>query len=132
MATSTNPGVIPFESRDGESAHETRSFEALAEKHDLNDDNIKKVLEKYLLQEELKPYQAELIRQQQHLEETGKRMIILYEGRDAAGKGGTIRRVTRYRNEKHYRVIVMGKPTERQASQWFSRNMCPSFHGATK
>ena len=43
-------------------------------------------------EEDLKPYQAELIRLQQHLEETRQRMIILFEGRDAAGKGGTIRR----------------------------------------
>ena len=43
----------------------------------------------------LKPYQAELIKLQRHLEETNQKMIILFEGRDAAGKGGTIRRVTR-------------------------------------
>jgi len=46
-------------------------------------------------------------------------MIILFEGRDAAGKGGTIRRVTRYMNEKHYRVVALGKPTEEQKTQWF-------------
>jgi Uncharacterized conserved protein len=40
------------------------------------------------------------------------RMIVLFEGRDAAGKGGTIRRVTHYMNEKHYRVVALGKPTE--------------------
>lgn len=70
-------------------------------------------------EEDLKPYQAELIRMQQYLEETQKRMIILFEGRDAAGKGGTIRRVTRYMNEKHYRVVALGKPTEEQRTQWF-------------
>ena len=67
----------------------------------------------------LKPYQAELIKLQRHLEETNQKMIILFEGRDAAGKGGTIRRVTRYMNEKHYRVVALGKPTEEQRSQWF-------------
>ena len=74
---------------------------------------------RYLREEELKPYQAELIRLQKYLEETGTRMIILFEGRDAAGKGGTIRRVTRYMNEKHYRVVALGKPTEEQRTQWF-------------
>ena len=59
------------------------------------------------------------IRLQKYLEETGTRMIILFEGRDAAGKGGTIRRVTRYMNEKHYRVVALGKPTEEQRTQWF-------------
>lgn len=53
-----------------------------------------KALRRYIREEGLKPYQAELIRMQQHLEETGTRMIILFEGRDAAGKSGTIRRVT--------------------------------------
>jgi polyphosphate kinase 2 len=74
---------------------------------------------RYLREEELKPYQAELIRMQKYLEETGTRMIILFEGRDAAGTGGTIRRVTRYMNEKHYRVVALGKPTEEQRTQWF-------------
>ena len=80
---------------------------------------VQVVLEKYYNSEELKPYQAELIKMQQHLEETGKRMIILFEGRDASGKGGTIRRVARYMNEKHYRIVALGKPTEHEKTQWF-------------
>jgi len=67
----------------------------------------------------LKPYQAELIKLQRHIEDTNQKMIILFEGRDAAGKGGTIRRVTRYMNEKHYRVVALGKPTEEQRTQWY-------------
>ena len=59
------------------------------------------------------------IMMKQYLEETGKKMIILFEGRDASGKGGTIRRVTRYMNEKHYRVVALGKPTDQQKTQWF-------------
>ena len=78
-----------------------------------------KAEKRYLREEELKPYQAELIRMQKYLEATGKKMIILFEGRDAAGKGGTIRRVSRYMNEKHYRVVALGKPTEEQRTQWF-------------
>ena len=67
----------------------------------------------------LKPYQAELLALQKYLEESKRRMVILFEGRDASGKGGTIRRVTRYMNEKHYRVVALGKPTEEQKTQWF-------------
>lgn len=78
----------------------------------------------------LKPYQAELIRMQKYLEETQRRMIILFEGRDAAGKGGTIRRVTRYMNEKHYRVVALGKPTDHQRTQWFFQRYVEQFpHG---
>ncbi|MES9815135.1 MAG: polyphosphate kinase 2 [Candidatus Thiodiazotropha sp.] len=87
----------------------------------------KKAIRRYKREEELKPYQAELIRLQQYLEKTRTRMIILCEGRDAAGKGGTIRRVTRYMNEKHYRVVALGKPTEEQKSQWFFQKYIAQF-----
>ncbi|TLS66573.1 polyphosphate kinase 2 [Mariprofundus erugo] len=104
-----------------------RCFDELARQHGLSDEKIRSVLTRYLQEQELKPYQAELIQLQQHLEQTNKRMIILFEGRDAAGKGGTIRSVTRYMNEKHYRVIAMGKPTEEQRSQWFFQKYVSQF-----
>ena len=75
----------------------------------------------------LKPYQAELIRMQRYLEETKTRMIIVFEGRDAAGKGGTIRRVSRYMNEKRYRLVALGKPTEEQRHQWFFQRYVAQF-----
>ena len=75
------------------------------------------VLEKHHNAEELKPYQAELIKMQRHLENTGKKMVILFDGRDASGKGGTIRRITRYMNEKRYRVVALGKPSARQKTE---------------
>ena len=57
-------------------------------------------------------------------------MIILFEGRDAAGKGGTIRRVTRYMNPKHYRVVALGKPTQEQLGQWYFQRYVAEFpHG---
>ncbi len=77
--------------------------------------------------DQLKPYQIELLRLQQHLEDHEKRMIVLFEGRDAAGKGGTIRRVTRYMNEKHYRVVALGKPTEEQRTQWYFQRYVAQF-----
>lgn len=86
-----------------------------------------KAVRQFKREEELKPYQAELIKLQQHLEQTRKRMIILFEGRDAAGKGGTIRRVTRYMNEKHYRVVALGKPTDEQKTQWFFQKYVRDF-----
>ena len=78
-------------------------------------------------EQKLKPYQAELIKLQRYLEETNQKMIILFEGRDAAGKGGTIRRVTRYMDEKHYRVVALGKPTEEQKTQWFYQKYIQHF-----
>jgi polyphosphate kinase 2 len=79
----------------------------------------KKAITKYIQEQELKPYQAELIKMQKYLEDNNKRMIVLFEGRDAAGKGGTIRRVVRYMNEKHYRVVALGKPSDVQKTQWY-------------
>ena len=76
---------------------------------------------------QLKPYQAELIHLQKQLEESNRRMIIVFEGRDAAGKGGTIRRVTRYMNEKHYRIVALGKPTEEQRTQWYYQKYISQF-----
>lgn len=75
----------------------------------------------------LKPYQAELILLQKYLEHSQRRMIILFEGRDASGKGGTIRRVTRYMNEKHYRVVALGKPNDAARTQWFFQRYVEQF-----
>ena len=75
----------------------------------------------------LKPYQAELIKLQEHLERENKKMIILIEGRDAAGKGGSIRRITRYMNEKHYRVVALGKPSDVQVTQWYFQRYVEQF-----
>ena len=88
---------------------------------------LERALEKYFDKEELKPFQAELIKLQQHLERTGKKMIILFDGRDASGKGGTIRRVTRYMNEKHYRVVALGKPTKIQQTELHMKRYIEQF-----
>ncbi|MCW8872191.1 polyphosphate kinase 2 [Pseudomonadota bacterium] len=91
---------------------------------------VKKVLrtlERAEQEASLKPFQAELILLQKYLEETKRRMIIVFEGRDASGKGGTIRRVSRYMNEKHYRVVALGKPTDAQRTQWFFQRYVEQF-----
>ena len=88
---------------------------------------IRASLLKHYNAEELKPYQAELIKMQEHLERTGKKMIILFDGRDASGKGGTIRRVTRYMNEKRYRVCALGKPSEVQKTELHMKRYIEQF-----
>ncbi len=75
----------------------------------------------------LKPYQAELIKLQRYLEHQKGKMIVLIEGRDAAGKGGAIRRITRYMNEKHYRVVALGRPSEVQQTQWYFQRYVAQF-----
>jgi polyphosphate kinase 2 len=112
---------------------ETRLEECVHDREQLAKENTrlkklkKKAVKRYLREEELKPFQAELLGVQRYLEEHQRRMIILFEGRDAAGKGGTIRRVTRYMNEKHYRVVALGKPTEEQKTQWYYQKYVSQF-----
>jgi polyphosphate kinase 2 len=81
----------------------------------------------HLQDEDLKPYQAELIKMQNHIEKTGRKVIILFDGRDAAGKGGTIRRVTRYMNEKHYRILALGKPSDIQRTELHMKRYIEQF-----
>lgn len=73
-----------------------------------------------------KPYERELFRlqgelvvMQEWLRETGARLVVLFEGRDAAGKGGAIKRVTEYLNSRVARVAALPAPTERQRGQWY-------------
>lgn len=70
-------------------------------------------------QAELKHLQRELVLLQQHIVENGKRLLIIFEGRDAAGKGGAIRHFTRHLNPRGMRVIALPKPTEKETGQWF-------------
>jgi polyphosphate kinase 2 len=88
---------------------------------------IQSALERHFAKQELIPYQAELIKLQQHLDATGKKIIILFDGRDASGKGGTIRRVVRYMNEKHYRVVALGKPTLEQKTELHMKRYIEQF-----
>jgi len=81
------------------------------------DEIVKAIVERFYNKEDLKPFQAELIKLQRHLEKTGKKLVVLFDGRDASGKGGTIRRVTRYMNEKRCRVVALGKPSEHQKTE---------------
>jgi polyphosphate kinase 2 len=75
----------------------------------------------------LRPFQVELLKLQQHLEAEKLRMIVLFEGRDASGKGGAIRRVARYMNSRHCRIVALGRPTEEQRSQWYFHRYVAEF-----
>jgi len=69
-------------------------------------------------QEKLK-LQAELLKVQQWVKSTGQRILILFEGRDAAGKGGTIKRFMEHLNPRAAHIIALEKPTEREMGQWY-------------
>jgi polyphosphate kinase 2 len=63
--------------------------------------------------------QIELLKLQHHVKATGSRLVIVFEGRDAAGKGGTIRRFTENLNPRGARIVALEKPTERERTEWY-------------
>lgn len=63
--------------------------------------------------------QIELLKVQEWVKDNGEKIVLLFEGRDAAGKGGTIKRFTEHLNPRGARVIALDKPTERERTQWF-------------
>lgn len=63
--------------------------------------------------------QAELLKAQLWAQEQGEKFVLLFEGRDAAGKGGTIKRFMEHLNPRHARVVALNKPSEREKGQWF-------------
>lgn len=68
---------------------------------------------------ELRTLQAELVDLQKWVIENKKKVVILFEGRDAAGKGGAIRRITAHINPRFYRIVALPKPTDDEKGQWF-------------
>lgn len=76
-------------------------------------------LNKKLYENELYRLQTELGQLQEWVRSTGQRVVIVFEGRDAAGKGGTIKRITQYLNPRVARIIALPSPTERQRGQWY-------------
>jgi polyphosphate kinase len=74
---------------------------------------------KKFYKKELKNLQLELIKLQEWIKHKGLRVIVIFEGRDAAGKGGTIKRIIQVLNPRICRVVALGTPTEREKTQWY-------------
>jgi polyphosphate kinase 2 len=127
MSTEKNLDFVEIEGERIKLVDLVDKYKTLLEENESLKKDSGKGAKKYRKSKELEPYEAELIKMQEHLEKHNKRMIILFEGRDAAGKGGAIRRVTHYMNERHYRVVALGKPTEVQRSQWFFQKYISQF-----
>ncbi|KQP70264.1 polyphosphate kinase [Microbacterium sp. Leaf288] len=78
-----------------------------------------KRLNKRLYKAELERLQTELVEMQQWVASSGQRVLVLFEGRDAAGKGGAIKRVMEYLNPRHARVVALPKPSKKERGQWY-------------
>ena len=70
-------------------------------------------------EEELKKLQVELLKFQNHVKDKGLKILMIFEGRDAAGKGGTIKRITEHLNPRGARVVALEKPSDTEKSQWY-------------
>jgi polyphosphate kinase len=77
-----------------------------------------------------RPLQIELVRLQNWVKDTGQHIVILFEGRDAAGKGGTIKRFTEHLNPRGAAVVALNKPSERERSQWYFQRYAPHLPAA--
>ena len=116
----------------GKDIDDILDFEEFSEKFENqpSEEFLKEVHKKYQYrsqEEALRTLQVELLKLQEHLEKKNEKMIILIEGRDASGKGGAIRRLTRYMNEKHYRVVALGKPSDAERTQWYFQRYVEQF-----
>lgn len=76
-------------------------------------------LKTWFYERELATLQAELVKLQYWIKEKGLKVVIIFEGRDAAGKGGVIKRITERMNPRIARVVALGTPTEREKTQWY-------------
>ncbi|MGI9382227.1 MAG: polyphosphate kinase 2, partial [Methyloligellaceae bacterium] len=79
----------------------------------------KKRMKRKRFEEELVRLQIELVKLQYWVRDRGERVVMLFEGRDAAGKGGTIKRFMQHLNPRHARTIALSKPTEAERGQWY-------------
>lgn len=81
-------------------------------------------------EKEIIKLQLELVKLQRHIQETGQRVLIIFEWRDAAGKGGNIKRMMEYLNPRVAKVVALQKPTEQEQGQWYFQRYLKHLPGA--
>lgn len=86
---------------------------------DKNGNGKKDKLDEGFYLDELDKLQIELVKLQEWIREQGLKVVVIFEGRDAAGKGGTIKRITDKLNPRISRIVALAKPTERERTQWY-------------
>jgi polyphosphate kinase 2 (PPK2 family) len=81
-------------------------------------------------EKELLRLQGELVNMQEWVRTSGARLVVVFEGRDAAGKGGAIQRISEYLNPRICRVVALPAPTERERTQWYFQRYVPHMPAA--
>jgi polyphosphate kinase 2 len=87
-------------------------------------------LKKEFYEKELARMRVELIKMEEWIKHAGLKVVCLFEGRDAAGKGGAIKRITESLNPRYCRVVALGTPTEREKTQWYFQRYVPHLPAA--
>ena len=91
----------------------------------LTDQRSPSAIDRRVYFHELFRLQAELVRMQDWVQHTGYKLVVLFEGRDSAGKGGVIKRITQRLNPRVCRVVALPAPTERERTQWYFQRYVP-------
>ena len=90
----------------------------------------KRRIKKDVYEKELRRLQIELVKLQEWVKEKGLKVVVIFEGRDAAGKGGVIKRITEPLNPRIAKVVALGTPTERDKTQWYFQRYVPHLPAA--
>lgn len=120
--------MAEYDLKELQKIRENKDVLAYLDEHGIVD--IDKFNDIYDYEKTLYDLQVELLKLQYDVIEKGKRVIIIFEGRDAAGKGGTIGRVTEHLNPKKVRVVALPKPTEEETGQWYFQRYIRHFPNA--
>ncbi len=110
--------------KDVKKLNSSKGLSALLRKEELNYARAIRFVD---YEKQLKNLQLELIKLQSEVIEKGGRIIVIFEGRDAAGKGGAIRRATEKMNPRHLRIVALPKPTSDQRTQWYFQRYVEEF-----
>ena len=100
-------------------AEESGASKKSAKQKDKQETSEPKTLTKNAYEQELRRLQIELVKLQEWVKHKGLKVVVIFEGRDAAGKGGVIKRITESLNPRLVRVVALPAPTERERTQWY-------------
>ena len=112
--------------------NKNRPRKELKEKEEDGEQKVQVWIKKETLeyQKRLTLLQIELLKLQNHVKDKGLKVLIIFEGRDAAGKGGTIKRITEHLNPRGARIVALEKPNEQEKTQWYFQRYVSHFPSA--
>lgn len=117
----TKEGIDPSTRLTNEDLNQIKTRQDLEEVLKLKERSYDKALFNLQYEKELEQLQVELVKLQRWIADTGQRVAVIFEGRDAAGKGGTIKRFIEHMNPRSLRVVALNKPTDLERGQWYFR-----------